>query len=652
MKSILLVSSLIVWNALSAQKLYTTDYQFNDSIQLSSIDPEYVEEEEVLLLDKTIHEFVLSENSLDEYVLKHIAVYVNSEKAIEENNKVYLPLSDNYKMVEEGCRVIRKSGVQELNKSNIQQTSGDDESEQYRYYAVDGLEQGSIVEYYYVYQRPAKYTGTYLTIQSSIPKQRVAFEIISPDHLIFKAKSMNGFPEGVADTLGDGRNVLRFRANKVPAMEEEPWSNLAANGMRVVYKLAENTYTGNSSMHNYAPISQNVWNNTHTDDKGERKLIQKELKKLKLSDNMELADRIRAIENHLKFDYGVIDASDDRLSDIPFMIENKVYNEYGAVRYLASMFKEAGIEHEIVLTNERNESFVDPEFECYCHLQEYLFYFPELDQYLDPSANLYRLPLIDSDFRDNYGLFISSLTIGDVESASGSLKKIPLSHYKDNMQLMDIEVKLNEDQDVALVKSKLTWTGMDAASNMQGMFSYVDEDRKKELDETLQNMQLDGADVTRFEKVNAGVEYVGKEPFILEVDYQSPDLVEYAGDAVILKIGLVIGPQAELYQEKERTLPVEQGRNRGYDREIRLQIPDGMSCGNLDDLRFNVIAGEGKVPKAAFVSNYKVEGNWVIVTIEEIYSDPYFTVEEYDEFAKVINAAADFNKVKLVFKPS
>lgn len=50
-----------------------------------------------------------------------------------------------------------------------------------------------------------------------------------------------------------------------------------------------------------------------------------------------------------------------------------------------------------------------------------------------------------------------------------------------------------------------------------------------------------------------------------------------------------------------------------------------------------------------FSSNYEVNGNKVTVTIDEYYKQFYFPLSLFEDYTRVINAAADFNKVVLVF---
>jgi hypothetical protein len=52
----------------------------------------------------------------------------------------------------------------------------------------------------------------------------------------------------------------------------------------------------------------------------------------------------------------------------------------------------------------------------------------------------------------------------------------------------------------------------------------------------------------------------------------------------------------------------------------------------------------------SFVSNYTLEGQTLTVTINEYYKQLYAPLERYEDYRKVVNAAADFNKVTLVLE--
>ena len=73
-----------------------------------------------------------------------------------------------------------------------------------------------------------------------------------------------------------------------------------------------------------------------------------------------------------------------------------------------------------------------------------------------------------------------------------------------------------------------------------------------------------------------------------------------------------------------------------------------MAVKNPDELVFSVTPDK-KENSAGFVSSYEIKNNQLIITISEYYNRTTYTVEEYPIYEAVMNAAADFNKVVLVF---
>ena len=52
---------------------------------------------------------------------------------------------------------------------------------------------------------------------------------------------------------------------------------------------------------------------------------------------------------------------------------------------------------------------------------------------------------------------------------------------------------------------------------------------------------------------------------------------------------------------------------------------------------------------AKFQSNYSIQGNKLNISIQEFYKSLNYSKSKYSDFRKVINAAADFNKLNIVF---
>ena len=136
---------------------------------------------------------------------------------------------------------------------------------------------------------------------------------------------------------------------------------------------------------------------------------------------------------------------------------------------------------------------------------------------------------------------------------------------------------------------------------------------------------------------------------VVKGSFTSNSYIELAGDAILFKAGELIGPQSELYQERERKLPVANSYNRGYARKIKVQIPKGFNIQNPDDLIMKEqVFDDNEKLIYNFVSNYVLNGQVLEITIEEYYDELNYPVEKFEAFRKVINSAADFNKIVLV----
>ena len=83
---------------------------------------------------------------------------------------------------------------------------------------------------------------------------------------------------------------------------------------------------------------------------------------------------------------------------------------------------------------------------------------------------------------------------------------------------------------------------------------------------------------------------------------------------------------------------------------IKIAIPEGYKITNLEDLNMDVFSENGDEKTMEFTCAYEVNGNILTVTCNEYYNEIRIPLSRYEEFRSVINAAADFNKITLVFE--
>jgi hypothetical protein len=107
-----------------------------------------------------------------------------------------------------------------------------------------------------------------------------------------------------------------------------------------------------------------------------------------------------------------------------------------------------------------------------------------------------------------------------------------------------------------------------------------------------------------------------------------------------------------MYQERQRQMPAEMPFPHQEFRTITLHIPDGYTIKNVKDLNFNVSYPSGDSPTMSFTSDYSLNGSILVVHIKELYRSLVYPLSQFEDFKKVINTSADFNKVVLVLEKS
>ena len=76
----------------------------------------------------------------------------------------------------------------------------------------------------------------------------------------------------------------------------------------------------------------------------------------------------------------------------------------------------------------------------------------------------------------------------------------------------------------------------------------------------------------------------------------------------------------------------------------------GKAIKNPDDLKLNIAYQDRDLTPFLFKSDYTLKGDVLEISIEECYKEIYAPLSRYEDFRKVVNAAADFNKITLVLE--
>lgn len=247
-------------------------------------------------------------------------------------------------------------------------------------------------------------------------------------------------------------------------------------------------------------------------------------------------------------------------------------------------------------------------------------------------------------------MFIQPKLIQDYTYPVAHISNIPAPSYKDNFDNMDIDVSFSEDFEENSINVIRSYSGY-SAQYYKAAFLVLEEDRKIELlNDIIKYLALD-AEIKAIEVIERNLEYNNwNKPFTVKGSFTTNSYIESAGEAILFKVGNLIGQQSELYQEEERVTPIVNTINRGYLRKIKVTIPDGFSVKNLEDLIMKEQVFKGEKLIFNFVSSYTMDGQNLEIDIEEYYDEIYYPIDKFEAFRKVINAAADWNKIVLVLE--
>lgn len=632
--------------------LFFEKYDWTDSAGFEQVEAEGVNYSAVVLKDLKSVEFYYDNeySSLMQLYTVHSKVQVNTHEAVEIYNKHYMPMARVVAIEDLRVRVITKEGVNEIDKIDLKDYEGKDNYSSYKYFAIEGVEVGSQIEYIYTLKMSPQLEGGREFFQSDEYKLNTEFHIYCEDKMFFNTKSYNGFQQMELDTAIEGKNHYVAIMDKIQALEPELYAPYNNSLMRVEYKLDHIMPADDVKLYTYAQLSNQLDQYLRADiSKKDIRAMNGLTKKLGL-DAMPNENKIRKIEDFIKRNITLSEQRGEELEKLETILEKLVANQRGIIKLYIAMFDQMGINFQYGLTSDRTKVTMDPDFESYSYLEDYVFYFPDVDKYMAPTETLYRLGFIPFTWCNNYGLFIENDKIGATTTALPELKFIkPLSYDKSEDKL-DIKIVFTGEFDEMNVKISRTLTGYNATF-IQPIFDLIPEKETKIVVNELLNLTGKDVELNDFKLINLSMDSFYLKPFIIQGEATTQSsFYDKAGNRFLLKIGEVIGEQVEMYQEEDRKLPVENEFNRNYEREISFEIPEGYIVRNLSDLKMDISHEENGKKSMAFTSDYRVDGNTVQVSIKEYYKQLDYPLQYFDQFRKIINAAADFNKKVLIFE--
>ena len=650
-KTLLLAIAVLISGYIAqAQVLKPDDYKMAATPEKIEVSAKFKDASAVVLKDVRLYNYYYDKstekNTLTQVQTRHKIIQINDTRAIESYNRLYIPLGGVLEIMDIQARTISPDGkITEMDKYKIKELANKEGEGAYKIFAFEGLGKGSRLEYFYRVKEDVDYSLRN-TVQGSDPVQVSQFEIITPDNLKFEYKTYNGKSE-VIDTVQDEKRYILLTSKNIVGMEEEKYSTYYANLMRHEAQMAYNTAAGKSRILSYNSTVQRSYEYIYEVDAKVGKKIEKISEQLGLS-KKDTKEKVKYIENYIKTTIQIEKNRTADLEDLSKILQNKLADKSGVIRLYISFFRANGVNCQVVYTSDRTKVPLDPDFECLNYLTETILYFPDIDQYIDPANIALRYPMISYNYTLNNGIFIEEVAVGKFKSATYSIKKIPALDVSKSGEVIDATCRFNKNMDSIDMEFTKSLSGHLAYYN-RFAFNYVQkEERKTLLDALVKFAVTDGRVISEDVKNTDFLE--SEKPLVITGEVKGATLIEKTGKDVIFKIGDVLGPQSELYQEKERQTPMDMYYAHTYKRTIRLEVPAGYKLSGQEAIKMNIHFDYAGKDACGFVSDYTLAGNLLTININEYYNMILLPKSEFENFRKVINASADFNKVNVVLE--
>lgn len=632
------------------QGLYQASQSWNPSPVLHTMPAAYKTQSAVYLMDSRTFHYKFEGKTLFQYNYVYRLIKVEDDKGIEMFNKIYLPMYRNAEISDIKARVITSTG-KVINVPAEKIKEEEEDGNRYKLFAMEGIDKGAEIEYSYTVKKDPSFFGSETFQSKAVPYYQAKLLVITPKHLLFSAKGFNGFTVLKDSIIGDERLIPGYSEN-IKELDDEKYGLRDAYLQRADFKLSYNLAQNNDvELYTWKELARKAYSNISTFSEKEKKAIAKFVASANIPAGAAEEKKIMLLEDYMKNNINVDEklVSEDA-NNLEAIIKSGNTNNFGAIRFFAAMLENSNIKYQAVFPSIRNQLPLDEELANWNRIEETLIYFPSTGKFVEPTATAIRYPYVDAYWAGTRGLFLKGTSIGDVKTAVGRFDDIPIEPFEQNAHNMEVHASLDAGGDSLVIESSQILKGY-GAIYYRPLWKYLAKDKQDEAvkdiiksvakSEHIDNIKTQNTDLT---------DSWDNKPLIISGTIHTAELLERAGNKLLFKLGELIGPQEQMYQEKTRQLPAEVQYPHVLERKILFDIPAGYTIKNLDDIKIDVQHKSGDLVTMGFISTYKVVNNVLEIHVLETYHELKYPLEQFETFKKVINAAADFNKIVLVLE--
>ena len=231
--------------------------------------------------------------------------------------------------------------------------------------------------------------------------------------------------------------------------------------------------------------------------------------------------------------------------------------------------------------------------------------------YLDPATRFCPYGLLPWEETDAGGVF--------EDSVWPNVATTPASKSKDAIERREADLKLNSDGGLS-GKVILRFFGQEALSIRLDAIREDEAERRKELEESLRGMLVQGATV-KLIKVEGWED--SQVPLRAEFEVEVPNFAVPAGKRLILPLGLFHSHEKNPFSTPTRTHPIYFGYPHESYEWVRLELPPGIE---VESLPANTKADQGAV---YYELSTKKDGNTLDIMRTFRISGYFYTMDQY-----------------------
>jgi len=638
-KNIVFIIILFIYTISSYSQFYK-DYSWEEDGNTIDFEEALMDESSIGIFEKTVVEFIPGKfsNTILKYETHHYKIKVLNDNGASKYSNIIIPMNEVINLVDIRVRIIDENGeLSEYNNNTISELSDFESSANYKNFHLTGVKTNSTIEVLYTLEKQYNIHGNKILQKSYSIKQSEFLLIPGPTQGIIKTYSINS---KVKDTIINTYPAKTIKVVDIPAIIDEEYATAIANRQRLSFQcplpddnMNQEDYWENI-VTNISPIMfpKNIHPKIFE--------ISSELIQKNEINEYNIANKI---DDYIKNNFSISENDNVSLNNINYILENKTSNDFSIIQVYTQLLTATGINYEIVITSNRYYNRFDPEFFDPNMLREFLIYFPKEKKYIAPNRLEYRIGEAPFDLLGNYGIYIDRMLdfyFSEIIQSDQSYSKI-----KRNIKI-DFERKLKK----IVIDEYQEYSGHWATNN-RSLLNFSDEKGLAGLKDYLTAAGIENKKVINYEIVNAELFQKNyNTPFIVNSKMSTESLTTKIKNGYQVKIGNVIGMQSQLYEEIDRFHPIEITYPNQYDYRIVVKIPKGYIIIGLEGLVFNksyISLMGNKICK--FESNYEINENELVISIQEYYKTLRYQKNRYNEFRDVINSAADFYNSSIIF---